>query len=365
MNDRSQDEGVAEARYYRRLDDGKLQCLVCPRSCALSDGQRGVCYVRARQGNRLVLTSYGRAIGLCVDPIEKKPLNHFYPGSSVLSFGTAGCNLACKFCQNWDMSQSEAADSRAQAASPEQIARTAERLGCRSVAFTYNDPVPFLEYAVDTARWCRELGVKTVAVTAGYISGDGPREEFFAHMDAANVDLKAFSESFYRKLCGGELAPVLDTLRYIRRTTEVWLELTTLVIPGENDTDTELRELSHWVCSELGPETPLHFSAFHPDFRLTDHPATPLVTLRKARDIAREAGLHYVFTGNVHDNAGAATYCRNCGELLIGRDWYNLTDWRLTDDGRCLKCSALCAGRFDGPPEGWGRRRRPVHLDDD
>lgn len=361
--DRQWNAGVL-GRYWRKLDDGKLQCMVCPRYCSLADGQRGVCYIRQRRGDQLVMTSYGRAIGLCIDPIEKKPLNHFYPGSSVLSFGTAGCNLSCKFCQNWDMSKSREADLRSEPAPPDAIARAARRFGCKSVAFTYNDPVPFLEYAVDTARLCRESGVRTVAVTAGFIAGDGPREEFFSHMDAANVDLKSFNDNFYRDLCGGELQPVLDTLLYLRQETEVWFEITTLIIPGYNDSTKEIADLSNWVATNLGTQTPLHFTAFHPDYRLTSIPGTPPETLTRARDIAAKNGLRYVYTGNVHNIHGSSTYCHRCGERLIGRDWYELTCWNLTDEGRCNKCGEPCAGRFDGPPSEWGRRREPVRLTD-
>ena len=357
-------EDAAPARYWEKLEDGRIQCRVCPRLCRLEEGQRGVCYVRERRGNRLVLTTYGRAIGLCVDPIEKKPLNHFYPGSSILSFGTAGCNLSCKFCQNWDMSKSETADQRSETAPPEMIAKAARRLGCKSVAFTYNDPVPFLEYAIDTAEQCHDLGVKTVAVTAGYINGDGPREEFFAHIDAANVDLKAFNERFYRDHCGAHLQPVLDTLIYLRKRTNVWFELTTLLIPGQNDSPEELDQMTKWVVNELGQDTPMHFSAFHPDFKMTDLPRTPIETLTLAREIAMENGIRYAFTGNINDPVGASTYCHKCGERLIGRDWYELVSWNITDKGTCNKCGAPCAGRFNGPPTGWGRRFEPVDLDD-
>lgn len=260
--------------YWHALADGRLQCDVCPRECKLHEGQRGLCYVRGREGDEIVLYSYGRSSGFCVDPIEKKPLNHFLPGSSVLSFGTAGCNLACKFCQNWDMSKSREMDTLADSAMPVKLAETALELGCRSVAFTYNDPVIFLEYAVDVAKACRELGVKAVAVSAGYIQ-DAPRREFFQYMDAANIDLKGFTDVFYRKICGGELQNILETLRYVAHETNVWLELTTLLIPGENDSDEELDAMTRWVVSELGPDVPMHFTAFHPDWKMRDTPATP------------------------------------------------------------------------------------------
>jgi len=348
-------------RYWHELDDGRLQCDLCPRFCRLRDGQRGMCFVRAREGGEMVLTTYGRSSGFCIDPIEKKPLNHFLPGTPVLSFGTAGCNLACRFCQNWDISKSREIDTLADAASPETLARAARETGCRSVAFTYNDPVIFLEYAVDVAAACREAGIFTVAVTAGEICPE-PRREFFASMDAANVDLKAFSERFYRKICGGELGPVLETLRYLKHETELWFEITTLLIPGENDSNAELEAQSRWIAEELGPGVPLHFTAFHPDYKMLDYPSTPPTTLTRAREIALAQGLRYVYTGNVRDVEGGSTYCHGCGRLLIGRDGYVLTEWNLDGGGHCNRCGAPCAGRFDGPPGRWGSRRVPLRL---
>jgi pyruvate formate lyase activating enzyme len=352
--------GIA-TKYWHRLADGRTQCDVCPRACKLQDGQRGMCFVRGAAGGEIVLTTYGRSSGFCVDPIEKKPLNHFLPGTPVLSFGTAGCNLACKFCQNWDISKSREWDTLADAASPQTIAEAARQLGCRSVAFTYNDPVIFMEYAIDVADACRAEGIKAVAVTAGYIT-DAARPEFFAHMDAANVDLKGFTESFYRDVCAAELGPVLDTLRYLKHETEVWFELTTLLIPGLNDSDAELDAMTRWVVDELGPDVPMHFTAFHPDYKMLDRPPTPPATLSRARRIALSNGARYAYTGNVHDEAGGMTTCHQCGERLIGRDWYELTAWNLTDDGRCRRCGTACAGVFDGPPGHWGARRQPVRL---
>jgi pyruvate formate lyase activating enzyme len=348
-------------RYWHLLDDGRIQCDLCPRYCHLRDGQRGLCFVRAREGDRLVLTTYGRSSGFCVDPIEKKPLNHFLPGTAVFSFGTAGCNLACKFCQNWDISKSREIDTLADRASPEQIASTAERLGCRSVAFTYNDPVIFLEYAVDTAKACRERDIRTVAVTAGYIC-DEPRREFFAHMDAANIDLKAFTEDFYHRLTGGHLQPVLDTLEYVHKETDCWLEVTTLLIPGENDSDEEITRLAEWCLSHLGPDVPLHFSAFHPDYKMTDRPPTPPATLRRARQRALDAGLHYVYVGNVHDPEADSTWCPGCGQRLIERDWYRLGDWKLVASGRCAACGMQIAGVFESRPGDWGPQRLPIPM---
>ncbi len=347
-------------RYWHRVENGKIQCDLCPRFCRIRDGQRGFCFVRKNIGGRMTLTTYGRSSGFCIDPIEKKPLNHFYPGTSVLSFGTAGCNLGCRFCQNWDISKSRETERLSDSASPVQIAQAAKDYGCRSVAFTYNDPVIFAEYAIDIAAACRERDVRTVAVTAGYIT-DEARPEFFAAMDAANIDLKAFSEDFYHKLCGGHLQPVLDTLKYLVRETEVWIEITTLLIPGANDSEEEIRSLSEWIAAELGPDVPLHFTAFHPDFRMTDYPPTPPATLFRARKIALEAGLHYVYTGNVVDRAGGSTYCPACGKLLIERDWYELGAYNL-DGNACRFCGHAIAGRFDTKPGHWGRQRRPIHI---
>src|SRR5438067_1587112 len=348
-------------RYWHALPDGRVQCYVCPRYCKLHEGQRGLCFVRARQGGQIVLTTYGRSSGFCIDPIEKKPLNNFLPGTPVLSFGTAGCNLTCKFCQNWDISKARSFDRIQDLASPEAIAEAAVRSDCRSVAFTYNDPVIFLEYAVDVARACRERGIKTVAVSAGYISPE-PRIEFFRHMDAANIDLKGFTEGFYKNLCSARLAPVLETLEYLKHETNVWFEITTLLIPGENDSVTEIEALARWVMERLGPDVPLHFTAFHPDWKMLDKPPTPPATLHLARRIARDLGLRYVFTGNIHYPDGQSTYCHHCGELLIGRDWYDLTAWNLDADGRCGNCGTACAGVFDGMPGTWGRRRQMVRV---
>jgi pyruvate formate lyase activating enzyme len=358
--DQSIIEGVP-GRYWHPLEDGRVQCDLCPRYCKLHEGQRGLCFVRGRRDDRVVLTTYGRSSGFCIDPIEKKPLNHFLPGTPVLSFGTAGCNLTCKFCQNWDISKARALDRVQDFASPAAIAEAAVRSGCRSVAFTYNDPVIFLEYAVDVAQACRERGIKTVAVSAGYIAPE-PRIELFRHMDAANIDLKGFTEGFYKTLCSGKLAPVLETLEYLEHETNVWFEITTLLIPGENDAPAEIEAQSEWLMEHLGPDVPLHFSAFHPDWKMLDTPATPPQTLRAARRIARQAGLRYVYTGNIHDPAGQSTYCPACDATLIGRDWYELTAWNLSPDGCCGACGTPCAGVFDGAPGHWGRRRQSISV---
>jgi pyruvate formate lyase activating enzyme len=354
-------DGACPTTWWTRLGDGRVRCDVCPRACALHEGQTGLCFVRKRAGDEIVLTTYGRSSGFCVDPIEKKPLNHFLPGTSVLSFGTAGCNLACRFCQNWDISKSREIDTLADAASPQQIADAAVRLGCRSVAFTYNDPVIFMEYAMDVADACRERGLKTVAVTAGYMNA-APRAEFYRHMDAANVDLKAFSDDFYHGICAGRLAPVLETLEYLKRETTVWLEITNLMIPGLNDAPEETDAMTRWIVDRLGPDVPVHFTAFHPDWKLRDRPSTPAATLTRARELASANGIRYAYTGNVRDVAGQSTRCHRCGAMLVERDGYELGAWRLDARGQCRACGTPCAGLFEEAPGRWGTHRLPVRL---
>jgi pyruvate formate lyase activating enzyme len=349
------------AKHWHKLDDGRLQCDICPRDCKLHEGQRGACFVRGMADGQVVLTTYGRSSGFCIDPIEKKPLNHFYPGSSVFSFGTAGCNLACKFCQNWDISKSRDMDRLMDRASPKAIAQKAKKLGSKSVAFTYNDPVVFFEYALDTADACHEQGLKTVAVTAGYIH-DAPRREFFAKMDAANIDLKGFTDEFYVKLTGAHLQPILDTLAYVHHDTDCWLEITTLLIPGHNDSDAEITALSKWVVQELGPDVPLHFSAFHPAWKMADVSPTPPATLVRARHIALEAGLHHVYTGNVHDVAGDTTHCATCHTPLIVRDWYQINEYHLKENGTCPKCGAALVGHFGKFEKQFGRQPIPIVM---
>ena len=349
------------ARWWHKLDDGRIQCDLCPRNCKLHEGQRAACFVRAMQGGEMLLTTYGRSSGFCIDPIEKKPLNNFYPGSSVLSFGTAGCNLACKFCQNWDISKSRDMDRLMDDATPQAIALAAQKNGAKSVAFTYNDPVIFAEYAMDTADACHALGIKTVAVTAGYMHLD-PAREFYSKMDAANVDLKAFTDAFYIDLCGGHLQPVLDLLAMVHHETDCWLEITTLLIPGKNDGDDELGALAAWVAKELGPDVPLHFSAFHPDWKMSDIPATPRETLSRARRIAMDTGLRYVYTGNVHDKAGDTTLCPGCGKPVIERDWYRILDYAIDPGGHCRYCGTVIAGRYGEFSRPFGPQRIPVHI---
>ncbi|MEG3639747.1 AmmeMemoRadiSam system radical SAM enzyme [Magnetococcus sp. PR-3] len=348
-------------RYWHWQEDGRMACVLCPRRCVLKDGQRGLCFVRRRVGEQMILETYGRSSGFCVDPIEKKPLNHFLPGTPILSFGTAGCNLTCKFCQNWHISKSKQMDEVADQASPEMIAQAAAATKSRSVAYTYNDPVIFLEYAVDVAQACHEKGIKSVAVTAGYIEPE-PAEVFFRDMDAANVDLKAFTERFYHKLCGGHLDAVKETLVYLKHHTDVWFELTTLLIPDENDGEAELQEMTQWVVEALGPDVPMHFTAFHPDFRMQDKSRTPATTLSRARTIALANGVRYAYTGNVTDASGGSSYCHQCGERLIDRNRYVLSGWRLDGQGCCKKCGTALAGRFEEKPGTWGARRVPIRF---
>jgi len=356
---------VIPTKYWHKLDDGRVQCDLCPRFCRLHEGQQGLCFVRACQNDQIVLTTYGRSSGFCIDPIEKKPLNHFLPGTSVLSFGTAGCNLACKFCQNWDISKSREIDTLADEATPETIARAARELGCRSVAFTYNDPVVFHEYAIDVAIACREAGIKSVAVTAGEVCPE-PREEFYRYMDAANVDLKGFTERFYHQICGGHLQPVLETLEYLVKKTNVWLEITNLMIPGENDSEKEVEEMTQWIVEHLGPDVPVHFTAFHPDWKMLDKPHTPQASLTMARRIARKNGIRYAFTGNVRDEEGGTTYCHQCGEALVKRNSYLITKWNMgpNPESGCKACGTRCAGVFEAQPGTWGPRRQPVRMKD-
>ena len=355
-------DGARTAGWWQAGDEGHVMCNLCPRHCHIAPGKRGFCFVRENRDGRLVSTTYGRSTGFCVDPIEKKPLFQFYPGTAVLSFGTAGCNLGCRFCQNWTMSRSRDVAAASEHAQPETIARAAKELGCQSVAFTYNDPIIWAEYAIDTARACHEAGISTVAVTSGYIT-EQARPEFYRHMDAANVDLKGFTDEFYREFCGGHLAPVLETLRYLARETDVWLEITNLIIPEANDSPEEIEQMCQWIAREVGPDAPVHFTAFHPDFQLDDRGPTPAKTLAMAHDLARRTGLHYVYTGNVHDPEHQGTFCPNCSRLVIGRRGYTLSPYDLAGN-RCPGCNTPIAGHFASEPGDWGGRRLPVRIDD-
>jgi AmmeMemoRadiSam system radical SAM enzyme/AmmeMemoRadiSam system protein B/AmmeMemoRadiSam system protein A len=354
-------DGIKAGGWWHDAPDGRrVTCDLCPRGCTVADGDRGFCFVRQNLGGRMALTTYGRSTGFCIDPVEKKPLAHFYPGTAILSFGTAGCNLGCKFCQNWSISKSREIDLLSETAEPETIARAARELGCRSVAFTYNDPVIWAEYAIDTAKACHDLGIKTVAVTAGYIT-PAARPAFYAVMDAANVDLKGYTEQFYWKLTAGHLEPVLDTLRWIVRESNTWLEITNLMIPQANDSNEETARMCDWILKELGPDVPLHFTAYHPDFRLRDRGPTPLETLLRAHEIATRAGLHYVYTGNLSHPESECTYCPGCRRMVIQRNGYDLGRFELVG-GECRFCGTPIAGHFDDQPGAWGARRMPVRI---
>ncbi|RMG94165.1 MAG: AmmeMemoRadiSam system radical SAM enzyme [Deltaproteobacteria bacterium] len=347
-------------RYWHREGE-RVVCDLCPRRCRVKEGQRAFCFVRAVRDGQMVLDTYGRSTGFCIDPIEKKPLNHFHPGTPVLSFGTAGCNLGCRFCQNWDISKAREVDRLVERAMPEDIARAAKAAGCTSVAATYNDPVIFAEYAMDTFEACHAEGIRTVAVTAGYITPEA-RADFFRHVDAVNVDLKAFTEDFYHRLCFGHLQPVLDTLEWIAKETDVWLEVTTLLIPGENDSEEEIARAADWFVEHLGPDVPWHFSAFHPDFKMMDKPSTPVETLLRAREQAMDAGVHFVYCGNVHHPESDTTYCPSCKKALVVRDWYQILAYELTAEGTCPDCGTKIPGRFADRPGTWGRKRLPVRI---
>ena len=356
-------DACVPGRYWHTIEEAgqeKIFCDLCPRACVMKEGDRGFCFVRQNIEGQMYLTTYGKSTGFCIDPIEKKPLNHFYPGSSVLSFGTAGCNLGCRFCQNWDISKSREIERLSEEASPEQIADAASKLGARSVAYTYNDPVIWLEYAVDTARVCRERGIKNVAVTAGYINPEA-RTEFFSYMDAANVDLKAFTERFYSKLTLSHLEPVLDTLKWLKKESNTWFEITNLVIPEENDDQDEFKRMCDWIVENLGEFVPVHFTAFHPDFKLMNRPGTPASTLVRARDTALAAGIKFVYVGNVNDRDSQSTYCHSCKALIIERDWYELGRYRIKD-GKCMECATVIPGLFEDQKGTWGALRLPVSF---
>jgi pyruvate formate lyase activating enzyme len=353
------------ARWWHEEPSGKLLCTLCPRYCRLGDGQAGFCFIRKNEGGQLISLGYGRTTGFAVDPIEKKPLNHFLPGTQVLSFGTAGCNLGCKFCQNWDMSKARLDDLASAEVSPAEVVDLAVAEGCPSVAMTYNDPVIWAEFAIDIAKEARARGVRAVLVTAGYVTAEA-RPELYEHIDAVNVDLKAFTEDFYHKVTFSHLDPVLDTLKWIKRETKVWLEITNLMIPGLNDAEAETRKLAEWVGSELGADVPLHFTAFHPDFKMRDIPPTPPSTLTRARQIAHEVGLQYVYTGNVHDRAGGTTWCPSCAAAVIERDWYAIDPVGLAigdgGAGSCRACGTRIVGQYHLPVRASEGRRRGLGL---
>lgn len=331
-------------KYQNILKNDKVQCTICPRNCILKEGQEGFCHVRKNINGEIVLDTYGYNTGLAIDPIEKKPLYHFYPNSSVLSFGTLGCNMGCQFCQNWQMTKSRSDNHLLNKTSPQEIVRIAQEYACKSVAFTYNDPIIFFEYAIDTAKLCSEFGIKTVAVTSGYINHE-PAKEFFKYMDAANIDLKGFSEEFYSKNCHAHLEPVLETIKYVKQETKCWLELTTMLIEGENDSEQMLTNQCSWILNNLGDNVPLHFSAFFPRYKFSERKHTEFSTLLKAYKIASDVGLKYVYTGNLSNTKTSSTYCKNCSKPVIIRDGYNLLEYNLSN-GCCNFCFEPCEGRF-------------------
>jgi pyruvate formate lyase activating enzyme len=349
---------MKEALWWHTEEDGRILCTLCPRFCRMSDGQAGFCYIRKNIGDKLYSLGYGTSTGFAIDPIEKKPLNHFLPGSDVLSFGTAGCNLGCRFCQNWSISKAKLDEAHSLGASPEAVVELAKRYQAPSIAFTYNDPVIWGEFVIDISRVARDNELKTVVVTAGYITPEA-RPEVFRYIDAANVDLKAFSERFYHKVTFSHLDPVLNTLKWLKHETEIWFEITNLMIPGENDDPDETRRLCDWVIENLGASVPLHFTAFHPDFKLRDKPRTPATTLQQARRIALSAGIKYCYVGNVFDDEGQNTYCPNCRQVLIKRSWHDILENHL--NGNLCPCGEIIDGIFSASHSHVRRRQARVH----
>ncbi|MBF0297839.1 MAG: AmmeMemoRadiSam system radical SAM enzyme [Oligoflexia bacterium] len=331
-------------------------CNLCPRCCEIREEGRGVCSVRGVVDGKLRSFAYGVSSGLCIDPIEKKPLYHFYPGSGVLSIGTVGCNLLCKFCQNWSISRNKEISAMSIKATPKQVVNKAKEYALKSIAYTYNEPIVFIEYVRDIAEIARESGIKSVAVTAGFIN-EKPREEFFKYMDAANIDLKGFNNEFYSKVVGGKLEIILNTLKYVKSETSVWLELTNLIIPGINDKEKDLHKMCEWIASNLGVSTPLHFSAFHPDWQMDNVAATSLKTLIAAKEIALSKGLRYVYLGNVSCIDSSTTFCYQCGERLIEREGYVISR---KFSSICKKCGTKVDGFFEELPGGWGNKRVPI-----
>lgn len=336
---------LKEAKWWHTTDRGKILCTLCPRYCEIGDGQIGFCFIRQNINGKLYSTGYGRPTGFAIDPIEKKPLNHFLPGSDILSFGTAGCNLGCKFCQNWSISKAKLDDTNALIATPEDIISLAKKYSTPSIAFTYNDPTIFGEYVIDISKLAREEKIRSVMVTAGYIDKDA-RKEVYKYIDAANVDLKAFTERFYHKLTFSHLDDVLNTLLWLKNETDIWFEITTLLIPGENDSDEEIKHECGWILDNLGENVPLHFTAFHPDFKMKDKDPTSPSTLKRAKKIADAIGIKYCYLGNIHDPESQTTYCSNCKAVMIKRNWHSVTMNNLRNS-RCYKCNAKLAGVFN------------------
>ncbi len=336
---------LKEAKWWKPSEKGKILCTLCPRYCEIGEGQIGFCFIRQNIGGKLYTTGYGRPTGFAIDPIEKKPLNHFLPGTDILSFGTAGCNLGCRFCQNWSISKAKLDDKNALVATPEDVVALAKKYSTPSIAFTYNDPTIFGEYVIDISKIARREGIKSVMVTAGYIDKEA-RNEVYKFIDAANVDLKAFTERFYHKLTFSHLNDVLDTLIWLKNETEVWFEITTLLIPGENDSEDEIKQECDWILNNLSDSVPLHFTAFHPDFKMTDKDPTPPSILRRAKKIAEGMGIKYCYLGNIQDPENQTTNCKSCGSALIKRNWHSVSVNNLIQ-GKCYKCNTRLDGVFN------------------
>ncbi len=339
-------EALHEGRWWEPEPAGKVHCYLCPRHCHIGEGQSGFCFIRINRQGKLYNLGYASPAAMQVDPIEKKPLNHFLPGTPIFSMGTAGCNMGCFFCQNWDISKSKHDQVHSTHMPPEDVVLLAIRHGCPSIAFTYNEPTIWGEYVIDICHAAKEHGLNTVMVTNGYITYDA-FHDIYDHIDAANVDLKAFTEEFYGRVTLTHLKPVLEMLEWLKKETNVWFELTNLMIPTLNDDPKETRRLAEWILEHLGPDVPLHFTAFHPDFKLRDKPNTPPATLHQARNIAREVGLHYVYEGNIFSDA-ANTLCPGCGAVLIRRSWHNVQENRL-QHGACPDCGHSIPGRWKNP----------------
>jgi pyruvate formate lyase activating enzyme len=333
------------AKWWEPTEKGKIKCTLCPRYCNIGPGQHGFCFIRQNKNDQLITTGYGHPTGFAIDPIEKKPLSHFLPGTNILSFGTAGCNLGCKFCQNWTMSKARLDDLQAHSVSPEGVVALAKKHATPSIAYTYNDPTIFAEYVIDISKIAHDEGIRSVMVTAGYIDKEA-RKDVYQFIDAANVDLKAFSERFYHKLTFSHLDDVLDTLIWLKNETDVWIEITNLIIPQENDSDDELKNMCEWILQNLGDSVPLHFTAFHPDFKMHDKPRTPDSTLHNARKIALSMGINYCYLGNILDSKSQTTYCPECKQPLIFRDWHSVSK-NLVEEGKCPDCGAVIAGIFE------------------
>lgn len=323
---------------YEKIGDKKVQCNLCAHQCKINDGKKGICLVRENKDGTLYTLVYGRIISQNVDPIEKKPLFNFYPGTTAYSIATVGCNFKCQFCQNWEISQMVRDEHliMGNEASPELIVENAKRYGSKSIAYTYTEPTIFFEYAYDTAKLAHESDIKNVFVTNGYMTEEAIKK-IEPYLDAANVDLKSFSDDFYRKLCGAKLQPVLDALKLMKKLG-IWVEVTTLIIPTLNDSSEELREIAKFIFNELGEETPWHISRFYPAYKLRDKPPTPIETIHKAREIGLNEGLKYVYEGNVPGSTGENTYCPNCKNLVIQRWGYNILKKNIKD-GICQHCN--------------------------